>query len=351
MTPDDNEPLAPITPDETGRPFLTVAICTHNRARRLGETLRSLTLASLPLHHQLEIVVVANACTDDTERVAREYASRLPLRIVVEPEPGHSRARNAGVRAARGDYILWTDDDVRVHVDWLTAYERAILKWPGTTVFGGTITPVFEGGPPPWLARSVYVCESAFATRRPSADAAVVPERDGLPYGANFAIAVAAQRARPYDVTLGRQPSRWLIGGEEIDVIQAVLDAGGTARWVPDSIVEHMIEPERQTTAYLRRYFEGHGYVVGLEQRRAAPGSPGSLGSPRPVRDAAVMLYREIAFRLMRATRPPTDWVPALLRAAIARGRYYGRRAVKSPPDRRAPGAHARSDSGAASLR
>jgi glycosyltransferase involved in cell wall biosynthesis len=325
VAPDEGYPSAIVTPDETGRPFLTVVICTYNRARRLAETLRSLTLASSPLHHQLEILVVANACTDDTDRVVKEYALRLPLRIVVEPKPGLSHARNAGLREARGDYILWTDDDVRVHVDWLTAYERAILKWPGTTVFGGTIIPIFEGGPPLWLAGTVHLCESAFASRRLSAEAAVDPERDGLPYGANFAIALSAQRARPYDVRLGRQRSGWLTGGEELDVIEALLEAGGTARWVPDAIVEHMMGAERQTTAYLRRYFEGHGYVLGLEERRGAPGSDGRL------RDAAIVLHRELVFRLMRATRPPTAWVPALLRAAIARGRYYGRRAAEPP--------------------
>lgn len=312
----------PAAPDDAGRPFLTVVICTHNRARRLDETLRSLTLASSPLHHQLEILVVANACTDDTERVVQEYASRLPLRLVVEPEPGLSHARNAGVRTARGDYIIWTDDDVRVHVDWLTAYERAILKWPGTTVFGGTIIPIFEGGPPSWLARAVHLCESAFASRRPSAHASIDPTRDGLPYGANFAIARPAQRARPYDVRLGRQRSRWLTGGEETAVIEAVLDAGGTARWVPDAIVEHMIGAERQTTAYLRRYFEGQGYVAGLEERRAR------TGSPRAVRDAASVLRHELAFRFVRATRPSTEWVPALLHAATVRGRYHARRTV-----------------------
>ncbi len=324
MIPDEHKSITPTTPDEPGRPFLTVVICTHNRARRLGETLRSLTLASPPLHHQLEILVVANACTDETDRVVQEYASRVPLRTVVEPEPGLSHARNAGLRMARGDYILWTDDDVRVHVDWLTAYERSILQWPGTTVFGGTIIPVFEGGPPSWLARTVHLCESAFATRRPSAAAAVDPEREGFPYGANFAIARSAQRARPYDVRLGRQRgSRWLTGGEELDVIEAVLGAGGTARWAPNAIVEHMIGAERQTTAYLRQYFEGHGYVLGLEERRTG------RGSLRPVRDAARVVQRELAFRVMRAIRPPTAWVPALLRAAIARGRYYGRRAAE----------------------
>jgi glycosyltransferase involved in cell wall biosynthesis len=325
VAPDEQNSIAPMMPDETGRPFLTVVICTCNRAHRLGETLRSLTVASPPLHHQLEILVVANACTDDTDRVVQEYASRLPLRIVVEPEPGLSHARNAGLRVARGDYVLWTDDDVRVHVDWLTAYERAILKWPGTTVFGGAIIPIFEGGPPSWLARTVHLCESAFASRRLTADAPVDPERDGFPYGANFAIALSAQRARPYDVRLGRQRSRWLTGGEELDVIEALLDAGGTARWVPDAIVEHMIGAERQTTAYLRRYFEGHGYVLGLEEGRAAP------DSLRPVRDAAFVLQGELAFRFVRAIRPPSVWVPALLRAAIARGKYYGRRAGKPP--------------------
>ena len=41
-----------------------------------------------------------------------KHAAALPLRLVHEPTPGLSNARNRGIAEARGDLVLWTDDDV-----------------------------------------------------------------------------------------------------------------------------------------------------------------------------------------------------------------------------------------------
>jgi glycosyltransferase involved in cell wall biosynthesis len=69
-----------------------------------------------------EIVLVDNGSTDHTRSIIEEAASDLPIRRCYEPQAGLSRARNAGLREAAGEYILWTDDDVMVSQTWLTYY-------------------------------------------------------------------------------------------------------------------------------------------------------------------------------------------------------------------------------------
>src|SRR5262249_10345499 len=103
---------------------LSVAICTWNRAKLLEQCLDRLANASPPTA-DWELLVVNNNCSDNTDGVLDSFAARLPVRRIFEPKQGHSNARNAAVRSASGDYIIWTDDDVLVDKEWLVAYERA----------------------------------------------------------------------------------------------------------------------------------------------------------------------------------------------------------------------------------
>src|SRR5947207_1258016 len=121
--------------------LITVAICTFNRAESLRRTLDSLVGMRLPEKLDWEVVVVNNNCTDSTDEVISVFAERLPIRRTFEPQQGHTMARNRAVKEARGEYIVWTDDDVIVAREWLAAYAEAFHQWPEAAVFGGPIIP------------------------------------------------------------------------------------------------------------------------------------------------------------------------------------------------------------------
>ena len=87
-------------------------------------------------HYQIDMSALAKDMTTALDR--------LPLTIVREARQGLSHARNAAVQQCSGEYILWTDDDVRVDRGWLSAYVRAIDAFPQASLFGGPITPRFE---------------------------------------------------------------------------------------------------------------------------------------------------------------------------------------------------------------
>jgi glucosyl-dolichyl phosphate glucuronosyltransferase len=64
--------------------------------------------------------------------------------LPIEIWPPFSRARNRAVYAARGDYLVWTDDDVVVDPNWLAAYVAAFRRRPEAAVFGGPVFPRYE---------------------------------------------------------------------------------------------------------------------------------------------------------------------------------------------------------------
>ena len=67
-----------------------------------------------------ELLLVENACTDGTPAFVE--SAKLPnmqCRPLHEPQKGQVRARNLGLAAARGEIIVFTDDDVRPMPGWL----------------------------------------------------------------------------------------------------------------------------------------------------------------------------------------------------------------------------------------
>lgn len=271
--------------------MLSVAICTRNRANLLRGTLESLAQMRVTAGLEWELILVDNGSSDDTRAISDEFASRLPLRYVLEPEPGHSHARNRAVREFGGEYVLWTDDDVRVEEQWLSAYAEAFQRWPEAAVFGGPIRPRFEGTPPSWLPGMLEEVGSAYAIRDLSPEDGRLDFPGTIPFGANFAVRGDVQRDHPYDVRLGLSPSRPNLRGEETDVIRSILASGHDGRWVPEAVVQHWVPKSRQTWTYLWRYYFGAG------QRRVLDGY---TNVQYPILNRPRWLWRQIVERPLR---------------------------------------------------
>jgi glycosyltransferase involved in cell wall biosynthesis len=256
---------------------ITVAICTWNRADLLAKTLARMESLQIPPGMSWELLVVNNACTDNTESIVQSFRQRLPIRHLYEPKQGHCNARNCAVDAAQGDLMVWTDDDVLVSSHWLQEYFDASIQFPECDFFGGPIRPWFEGTPPKWMPELLQSYETVFALRDFLPETTTL-DRDHLPFGANFAIRRATQSRFRYDPNLGRKGSG-MLGSDETTVLTAVIDAGGKGRWIASAEVLHFIPHSRQTTGYLYRYFSGQGQVLALTA--GCEEGPKIFGRPR----------------------------------------------------------------------
>ena len=238
---------------------ITVLICTRNRRASLERTLASITRCHVAPDLAWEVLIVDNGSSDGTSAVIRNFVSRLPIGLVREEVAGLSHARNAGARHARGDYILWTDDDVLVDQDWLDAYRRAFNAHPEAAFFGGRVRPVLEPPTPAWLSDNVDLLDQLLAVRDFGDEPFEIRgDDDRLPFGASYAVRARDQRRHLYDPELGVSPTMRR-SGEETEVLRAIMAEGGVGRWVPDARVSHIIPVHRQTLAYVVQHYRAYG--------------------------------------------------------------------------------------------
>jgi glycosyltransferase involved in cell wall biosynthesis len=192
---------------------VTVAICTWNRAPVLAGTLEVLSHLHIPGGLEWECIVVNNNCTDATDDVIAANAQRIPIRRVFEPVAGLARARNCAVREARGDLVLFLDDDIRVDTDWMAAYLDAAARWPRASYFGGVIEPLYPSPPPVFVSANLEALAGLLALHDFGPREHQFGE-DEAPYGGNMAFRHAALAQHSFNERLGHHHGDRVMGEE-----------------------------------------------------------------------------------------------------------------------------------------
>ena len=293
---------------------VTVAVCTWNRAALLDMTLTRMRDLVLPAGTTWELLVVNNNCTDDTDAVLARHAAALPLRRLWEPKPGHSNARNCAVEEARGDLLVWTDDDVLVEPDWLAEYARAAARFPDAAYFGGTVEPWFAVEPPGWVKRNLQALEGPFALRQLGPEVRPFAGREA-PFGANMAFRTSAARGFRFNPNIGRIGTG-MMSGDETELIERLRATTGPGVWVGPAKVKHYLPAERMTPGYVWKFFHG----LGRTDQRVKPvaaGTPSLRGMPRwAIRKYAVARAKSLLFSFIDSRR----WLENFVTAATVRG-------------------------------
>jgi glycosyltransferase involved in cell wall biosynthesis len=103
--------------------LISVVIPCFNQGQYLPSTVASVIAST---YQNIEIIIVNDGSTDDSLYVAQQLArSHSGIQIIDQPNGGVSKARNAGMRIAHGDYILPLDGDDLISNDYI---EKAIEK-------------------------------------------------------------------------------------------------------------------------------------------------------------------------------------------------------------------------------
>ena len=244
----------------------TIVIATYRRAADLRETLAS--LATLQPDGPWEVIVVDNNSPDDTRGVVERAARAFPveLRYLFEREQGRSPALNAGIRAARGEIVATTDDDVRVPADWLNRAAQGLERLQCDYV-GGRVLPIWGGPRPVWLPNRGGKQWAVIALL----DYGSQPIEFGarVPLGVNMAFRRSAfDTAGLFDPNTGRKAGT-LLGQEVREWCIRARAAGVRGFYVPDMWLEHIIPADRLCKAYFRRWFYWRGISRAMLYERA----------------------------------------------------------------------------------
>jgi glycosyltransferase involved in cell wall biosynthesis len=290
---------------------VTVAICTWNRASLLDMTLNAMRSLQVFKDDEWELLIINNACTDSTDDISRKHADHLPIRLIHEMTPGKSHAANRAIKEARGELILWTDDDVLVDPDWMKCYIEAAND-QRYDYFGGTIDPLFALTPPSWIEQNldllqIYAVLQLGMETRPLAEGEFV-------FGANMAFRADVLRKFRFDPALGPSGDN-KIRNEEIELQNSMIAAGHRGLWVGSSRVRHNIPESRLSLKFVREGFRAEGRSIAIIEGPQAV--PHLFGFPRP----AVRQYLESRFRLLlHSHRKDRRWLKSLKRSAHLEG-------------------------------
>jgi glycosyltransferase involved in cell wall biosynthesis len=256
---------------------ISVLICTWNRAKLLDQTLTQMRQLRMPAGVEWELLVVNNNCTDDTDAVLQRHSEFLPLRRLLEKRQGQCHARNCAIAAARGDLLLWTDDDVLVGPDWLEQYAAAGSRWPEAAFFVGAIDPWFEKAPPAWIRRHFARLRGVYCVADNGVQERLYRSGEAA-FGANMAFRAAVARRFPFNPLLGHSRGE-LVGGDDSEMIERVLAAGEHGVWLPAPRVRHFVPAQRLTLAYVWKWFRCAGRNIVLHNGTA--GCATLAGMPR----------------------------------------------------------------------
>ena len=237
--------------------MLSFIVCTYNREKYIYECLKRLITNKTDT--DWELIVVDNNSTDNTlseiRRFERDYNPQN-YRYVLETQQGLSYARNRGIREAKGDWLVFLDDDAFVESDYIQTLQHYIVTLPDMHAFGGKILPLFEDGrSPSWLCR----WNMSWVSALDKGNRVSLMKGAEFPTGANMGIkAETARQCGLFNTTLGRTGKN-LIGGEEKDYFNRIKALNGNIYYLPAIAVRHCIPLTRTTYNFIRRLGEGVG--------------------------------------------------------------------------------------------
>lgn len=252
---------------------ISAVITTYNRSEMLATALEPL-LSQNAGGARYEVIVVDNNSTDNTRATVEAFIAKghPNLRYVFEPKQGITHGRNAGVAAARGDIIAFTDDDVVVTDNWIAVIKRAFAENPEVEFIGGKILPDWTEPPPQWLTVDHWW------------PLALLDRGDNRFYvNASNPLCLPTANASFRREVFSRIGlfSPEFSGREDHEFFIRLWQAGGQGLYEPNLVVKAKVQPERLLKSYHHRWNKNTGKFNSLMRLGEIIAPDGSLMAER----------------------------------------------------------------------
>jgi glycosyltransferase involved in cell wall biosynthesis len=303
--------------------LVTVILCTHNpRPDYLAATLEGLRAQSLP-SSQWEFLLIDNASSPE-KAPAADFAWHSGAKLIREETLGLTPARLRGIREAKGDLLVFVDDDnildpIYLETALQIASEKAFLgSW------SGQCRGRFDEPPPEWTRR--YWGNLAIREFKEDRWSNMPRLPDTMPCGAGLCVrrAVAlhylelnesGKRSFQFDRT-----GDSMVSGGDNDLAACACDLGLGVGILTSLKLQHLMPPGRLTVDYLSRLTQGiHFSSALLDHERGLPVRERTSG--RKFLDA---------LRLLRTSQPHRT-----IQAAAIRGHDRAARILASNGNKR----------------
>lgn len=236
-------------------PFVSIIIITLNRKKHLSNCLNSIYNLDYP-KSKFEVVVIDGDSTDGTKEM---LCSTFPkVKFVIEQRRGVAYARNTGWKNAKGELVVYIDDDCIVDALWL---KRIVDSFDSPEIIGA-------GGPVLYLHPELI--PPIFAGT-PIGEFSLGKKKRLLKTGENLITANLAVRANVFR-KIKFYESLVYNDSEDTEFCRSLLEADHKLLYVPDAPVIHNIDLRRMTVPNVikRSFISGISFYL-IEKRRKSP--------------------------------------------------------------------------------
>jgi glycosyltransferase involved in cell wall biosynthesis len=224
--------------------LVSVVIPTLNRAAPLRRAIESLAKQIGSDDFEFEVIVVDNSSDGTAKAPLAEMAAHIgvPVLYLHQPNPGVSSARNTGVRAARGRWVAFLDDDEEAEQTWLSSLVATARKTGADAVFGPVIAKGERSdsiqGFAPYFSRQIELPDGADITKR----VAYLGTNNSM-----FDRLHCLHEIAPFDESLNSS------GGEDSLLLKRLAIAGRRFCWAPEARVVEWVPEGRLNWGYVRK--------------------------------------------------------------------------------------------------
>ena len=240
--------------------YFSIVVPTFNRSRQLNLLLLALVQQDYP-KDQFEVIVIDDGSAESPESLVYAFKDRLHITLIGQNHNGPAMARNRGVSAAKGEYVVFTDDDCFPVVDWLEKLAKCFRAFPNYAVGGRTINGDVNN---PYAISSQMVADflCSFYNRDPDYAQFLISNNLAMP-------------KEKFRTIGGFNPEFAHPGGEDRDLCRRLLQDRTRLIYAPDILVIHHHQLNLKTFWKQHHKYGRGAYMV---RKRMAESNQNKLG-------------------------------------------------------------------------
>jgi len=230
---------------------ISVIICTYNRAKYLEKAIESILNQSLP-KKDYEILVIDNGSIDNTHEVCNKFKR---IKYIYEPKQGLSKARNTGLKAAKGKYVAFIDDDAIASKNWL---KNIISDFENSKAnigcVCGKVDLIWESKRPNWFSDNFLTDVTALDWSK----SPIILNENQWFVGTNMAFPKKVLEEFKFNINLGRT-GKSLLSGEETYLRDQLEKKEYLSYYNPKVSVKHLVPKSRLNKSWFRKRYWWQG--------------------------------------------------------------------------------------------
>ena len=241
---------------------ISIIICTRDRPEALKECLRSVVKSNL---RPLEVLIVDQSDNGHAKKWISQLAQKIPLnlRYLHLDSVGHTKARNEGVKASRGNIVAFTDDDCLVNDEWLNAMASEFNNPAVNCVCGHTFPANHKDRPKEAFLSTLNHQQRRLVTGR--GNPILIGRGNNMAFRKSDLLKLGGFNEQ---IGVGTK----LYAGDDFDLFYRLLESGGIIVHTPNAVILHVQPDDWQSILRKKR-----GYSISTAAVLAARMKYGDL--------------------------------------------------------------------------